>query len=266
MDIERLKKRKKELGLTNRQLAEKANISLGAVNKIFSGATECPRFDTIIALADAMDMNFYMAQELMTPDYVMEAASDYSGKKEGAYTIEDYLKLPSDVRVELIDGSFYTMEAPSINHQLILKNICLQLDQFIAGKKGPCIVLPAPVDVQLFRDDKNMVQPDVVILCDRAKTDGKRIYGAPDLVVEVVSMGSRTKDYRVKLNKYTDAGVREYWIVDMAKERIIVYQFAWEGRELDENISVHTFRDKVPVGIYNGEAEVDFSVISKQLL
>lgn len=264
MDMERLKKRKKELGLTNQQLAEKANISLGAVNKIMSGATDCPRLDTIIALANAMDMNFYMAQELMKPDFVMEAAPDYLRKPEGEYTVEDYLRLPSDVRVELIDGSFYTMEAPSINHQLIMMDICLQLRTYVAKKKGSCIVLPAPVDVQLFHDDKNMVQPDVVVLCDRDKTDGKRIYGAPDLVVEVVSPGSRTKDYKVKGNKYIDACVREYWLVDPEKQKIIVYLYMPEKDDID--INLYSFHDKVPVGIYDGEAEVDFAVIAEQLL
>ena len=265
MNIERLKKRKKELGLTNQQLAEKANISLEAVNQIFSDAVECPKLDTIYALAEAMDMNYFTAQELMKPDFVMEAAPNYCRKEEGEYTVEDYLALPSDIRVELIDGSFYTMEAPSINHQLIMKDICYQLDKYVTEKKGPCIVLPAPVDVQLFNDNKNMVQPDVVVLCDMEKTDGKRIYGAPDFVVEVVSPGSTQKDFKVKFNRYSDAGVREYWLVDMAKERIVVYQFSQE-KDKSDGIGLYTFRDKVPVGIYNGEAVVDFAVIAEQLL
>lgn len=265
MDIQRLKKRKKELGLTNQQLAEKANVSLGAVNKIMSGATECPRFDTLYALAEAMDMNFVLTQEILQPDYVREPAVEYCKKKEGEYTVEDYLNLPADVRVELMDGSFYTMAAPGINHQIILKNICLQLELYIREKKGNCMVLPAPVDVQLFNDDKNMVQPDIVILCDLNKTDGKRIYGAPDFIVEIVSPGSKIKDYRLKYDKYIQAGVREYWIVDIEKQRVIVYQYTFE-KELDVDIAIYSFQDRVPVGIYAGKAEVDFAAISQQLL
>lgn len=263
MYIERLKKRKKELGLTNKQLAEKSNVSLGTVNKIFSGATENPRFDTLCDLAEAMDMSLFMAQEIMEPDFkVAEAMPGYCPKKEGEYTVEDYLKLPGDVRVELIDGSFYTMEAPTINHQIIISDINLQLTAYVREKKGNCFVLQSPVDVKLFHDNKNMLQPDLLVLCDREKTDGKRIYGAPDMVVEVVSNGSRKKDYKIKFRKYSDAGVREYWLVDMGKRCVIKYMFHPE----DYDVALYSFQDKVPVGIYDGEAEVDFSVISQQML
>ena len=68
------------------------------------------------------------------------------------------------------------------------------------------------MDVQLEWDDKTMVQPDVMVVCDRDKITRKCIYGAPDLAVEILSDSTKKKDMYVKLGKYMDAGVREYWL------------------------------------------------------
>ena len=87
------------------------------------------------------------------------------------------------------------------------------------------------------------------MICDKAKLDDKGCHGAPDWIVEVVSPGSKSMDYLTKLFKYRSAGVREYWIVDPEKSRVIVYQF--EKNRLEE----YSFTDKIPVGIYE-----DFSI------
>ena len=70
-----------------------------------------------------------------------------------------------------------------------------------------------------------MVQPDVVIVCDRDKIEDRCIYGAPDFVIEVLSKSTRKKDTVIKLNKYMNAGVREYWMIDSAQKKVIVYDF-----------------------------------------
>ena len=88
-----------------------------------------------------------------------------------------------------------------------------------------CIPLTAPVDVQLDRDEKTMLQPDVLILCDKRKLIRRCIYGAPDFVLEVLSPSTRSKDQIVKLKKYMEADCREYWIVDIENRRIVVYDF-----------------------------------------
>ena len=114
----------------------------------------------------------------------------------------------------------------------------------------------SPVDVQLDCDDRTIVQPDLLILCDKDKYTPARIIGAPDFVAEVLSRSTRTKDIFIKLNKYRNAGVREYWIIDPAKKTVMVWDF-----ENDDTVNIYGFRDSIPVGIYEGELVIDFSVI-----
>ena len=88
------------------------------------------------------------------------------------------------------------------------------------------------------------------------------ICGAPDFCIEIVSDSSRKRDYGIKVQKYMNAGVREYWIVDRKREKIVCYWF--EGEDAPE-ISMYTFRDKVPVRIYDGQLEIDFPGIVQRL-
>ena len=114
----------------------------------------------------------------------------------------------------------------------------------------------APLDVQLDRDDRTMVQPDVLVVCDRSKVVRRCVYGAPDFVVEILSPSTWEKDMYVKLGKYESAGVREYWIVDPKKKRVLVYDF-----EHTDFPALYTFTDQIPVGIFAGECRVDFASI-----
>ena len=116
--------------------------------------------------------------------------------------------------------------------------------------------MAAPMDVQLDCDDKTMVQPDVMVICDRDKITRKCIYGAPDLAVEILSDSTKKKDMYVKLGKYMEAGVREYWLVDPKGKKVIAYDF-----EAEVTPSIYGFSSKVPVGIFGGECEVDFAKI-----
>lgn len=203
------------------------------------------------------EKTLYSHEELYDADMIKEAASAYNvPKQQGEYTIEDYYKIPDDVRVELIDGVIYDMGAPSSLHQIITNRINIRIDAYVQKKKGKCIVVISPIDVQLDCDDRTMVQPDVLIICDRNKIKKRVVYGAPDLVVEVLSPSTRIKDISIKMKKYHNAGVREYWIVDPDKKRVYVYEF-----EKEELPAVYTFEDKVPVGIFEGECEVDFAEI-----
>lgn len=69
------------------------------------------------------------------------------------------------------------------------------------------------------------MEPDISVICDKSKLDGRGCNGAPDWVIEIVSPGSRSMDYLKKLVKYMNAGVREYWIVDPENNRVMVYSF-----------------------------------------
>ena len=102
--------------------------------------------------------------------YVCESKMEYGiSKKSRECTLEDYYQLPDERRAELIDGVIYDMSAPTIIHQKISLEISVRLHAFISQKKGACMVFSAPVDVQLDCDEKTMVQPDVLVVCDREK-------------------------------------------------------------------------------------------------
>lgn len=170
------------------------------------------------------------------------------------YTEEDYYNLPEGVRAELIGGRFYDLAAPSRLHQRILGDLYAVIHEHIRSRKGDCEVYPAPFAVRLFEDDKTVVEPDISVICDPGKLTERGCDGAPDWIIEIVSPGSGSHDYVRKLNLYLDAGVREYWIVDPAKEQILMYQLSESGVEMD----AYTFQDKVQARI-PGELWIDFS-------
>ena len=182
-------------------------------------------------------------------------------KKQGEYTVADYMNYPEDKRIELIDGVIYDMAAATSTHQAIAGEIFHQVMSFIFSRKGSCFPLMSPVDVQLDCDDTTMVQPDVLVLCDRSKLKHGRVFGAPDFIVEVLSPATRRKDMTLKLSKYANAGVREYWMVDSQKKSIIVYRFVPE----DLIVEIHGFAERVPVGIYNNECVIDFVQVQEWL-
>ena len=143
-------------------------------------------------------------------------------KDETRYTYTDYCTWEDDDRWELIDGVPYLMAAPNISHQSISGNIFLSIGNFLRGKK--CKILYAPTDVRLNADtkDNTVVQPDLLVVCDKSKLDGKSVVGAPDMVVEILSPSSASHDMIRKYNLYMKTGVREYWIVDPVLETVLV--------------------------------------------
>lgn len=169
-------------------------------------------------------------------------------RQEELYTIEDIYELPDGERAELIDGRIYYMAPPNTRHQTLVMDLAYQIKDYIRKKKGECEVVPAPFAVFLNEDDSNYVEPDISVICDKRKITEKGCNGAPDWVIEIVSPGSRQMDYYTKLFKYREAGVREYWIVDPAKEAVMAYRF--EDRSMEQ----YAFGEEVPVGIYEGFA------------
>ena len=170
-------------------------------------------------------------------------------RKEETYTIEDIYALPEGQRMELIDGQIYDMAPPSRRHQKISSKLHQAIANYIDSKSGECEVYAAPFAVFLNEDDHNYVEPDISVICDKNKLTDKGCNGAPDWIIEIVSTSSKRMDYLIKLFKYRDAGVKEYWIVDPEKNRITVYNF------VNDTIEEYSFGDDVPVGIYE-----DFSI------
>lgn len=173
--------------------------------------------------------------------------------QEKMHTAEEIEALPEDERVELLDGQLYYMATPSRRHQGILAFLTVRIGRYLEGARK-CRVYPAPFAVYLNNDSKTYLEPDLVIVCDQSKLDERGCHGAPDLVAEIVSPSTRSRDYLLKLTRYQNAGVREYWIVDPERGTVMVYDFT-EGEVKD-----YTFGDIIQVGIFP-DLEIDFSQI-----
>ena len=199
-------------------------------------------------------------EQIEIPMVKEELAPYLAHKKQGDYTIEDYYNLPNEHRVELIDGVIYDMTAPTYVHQGFGGEIYAVFRDYIRKNKGKCMAFISPADIQLDRDNKTMVQPDVFVICDRDKLKKRVLFGAPDLVVEILSPSTRKKDIVIKTRKYRLAGVREYWIVDPMHKQICVHEFA-----KNDITALYSFDDCVPVGIWDGKCVVDFKEIYEYL-
>lgn len=177
--------------------------------------------------------------------------------REKIYTTKDIYFLPEGQRAELIDGTMYMMAPPKRIHQEIVMELSAVIHAYIRNKHGECKVYPAPFAVFLNMDDKTYVEPDISVICDKGKLTDDGCMGAPDWVIEVVSPSSRRMDYILKLFQYRSAGVREYWIVDPDKNRVMVYNFETEtGGE-------YTMWEAVTSGIYD-DLEIDFRLIQER--
>jgi Uma2 family endonuclease len=175
--------------------------------------------------------------------------------QEKLYTTEDIYLLPDGERAELIDGQIYYMAPPSRWHQEISMELGTVVNNYIKKKQGSCKVYSAPYAVFLKKDNRTYVEPDISVICDKNKLNNEKgCFGAPDWIIEIVSPSSIKMDYLIKMLQYEKAGVREYWIVDPLKKRIIVYNF--ELQDMNE----YTFADTIKAGIYE-DLEIDFSTI-----
>ncbi|MCM1184468.1 MAG: Uma2 family endonuclease [Roseburia sp.] len=165
--------------------------------------------------------------------------------QEKAYTLDDIYALPEGHRAELIDGRIYNMAPPARIHQHLLMKLSALIHDYISAKGGSCLVYPAPFAVFLNNDDKNYVEPDISVICDKSKLDDRGCNGAPDWVIEIVSPSSQQMDYGIKLFKYRTAGIREYWIINPITRTVNVFDF-----EQEKGTCQYSFDDSIPVSIY----------------
>jgi len=158
-----------------------------------------------------------------------DALRNYENYEEKRrYTYADYLTWEGPERYQLINGEVFLMASPSVTHQAILMELSLQFGNWLKGK--PCQVFAAPLDVRLFpkkdKSDTTVVQPDLLVICDKTKLAKGSVDGAPDLVIEIVSPSNTHSELFLKFNYYLKAGVREYWVIDpeMKKVQVHIYE------------------------------------------
>ncbi|HEY9071661.1 MAG TPA: Uma2 family endonuclease [Candidatus Ozemobacteraceae bacterium] len=145
------------------------------------------------------------------------------------YTYADYLTWPDEERWEIVDGEAYAMTpAPTPAHQSVVIELGTQFHAFLRGT--PCRVFPAPIDLLIPAGDEpdeevdTVVQPDLIVICDEKKIGEKRIRGAPDLVIEVSSPATSSRDAILKRRRYERAGAREFWLVHPTDRLVTVFR------------------------------------------
>lgn len=169
-------------------------------------------------------------------------------------TVEDFYSMPDDIRAELIDGEIVYMASPSRIHQELLGELYNIIKNYIKSKDGRCRVYPAPFGVQLSEKEDTVLEPDISVICDPAKLNDRGCLGAPDWIIEIASPSNSKNDYITKLLLYSNAKVREYWIVD--PENDAVYVYSMDGDKFAMN--AYSFRDTVKAGIYE-DLYIDFA-------
>jgi len=178
------------------------------------------------------------------------------------YSFADYLTWFDDKRRELWNGFIKMMTpAPNLEHQEISANLFTDFSIFFRKNKLKCKLFHAPFDVRLPKkdetDDKNIytvVQPDIVIICDKTKLDKRGCMGAPDFIAEIISPSTAERDMIDKYKLYEAEGVKEYWIVFPSEQFINAY-FLVNGKY--ELSGIFTREHKIPVKIFGNDFEID---------
>jgi len=189
----------------------------------------------------------------------------HARKREERFTYGDYLKWPDEERWELIDGVAYDMSpSPSRRHQEIVGELYRQISNYLLDK--PCHVYVAPFDVRLPVGDEpdeeieTVVQPDIVVVCDRNKLDDRGCRGAPDIIIEVLSAYTAKKDLVTKYHLYEKHKVKQYWIFDPETEEVIIFKLKNDKYEKPEE---YNREDKIRVDIFK-DLEIDLSIIFRK--
>lgn len=159
-------------------------------------------------------------------------SDDHGWPVQGEWTYEDYLRLPEDGRhYEVLRGVLYVTPSPIYDHQFAVIRLGYFLTDFIL-KNDLGVLLPAPFDVRLPRRLADPVEPDLLFFRkgNEPRTGDKSFAGAPDLVIEVLSPGTRQRDEQVKMSIYQEAGIPEYWLVDPKARTIMIHRLSEDGR------------------------------------
>ena len=146
------------------------------------------------------------------------------------YSYADYLTWKINEQIELFKGKIYAMSrAPRTAQQRVARKLTgVMLQSFT---KQTCELFFAPFDVRLLDNKKStadaaiftVVQPDLCVICDPNEIDDRGAFGAPELVIEILSPGNSKKEMKYKFDLYEEAGVIEYWIVNPQDKSIYIF-------------------------------------------
>jgi Uma2 family endonuclease len=173
------------------------------------------------------------------------------------YTYADYLTWLDGEARELIHGFIKMMSpAPRMRHANVSFNLSWQIGAIVKRSKGKCKVFYAPFDVRFPKQGETaydkidtVVQPDICVVCDLSKLDERGCCGAPDMIVEILSISTFKKDITEKFALYEENGVKEYWIVHPKENAINVFLLQENGKY--DAGAIYELKGKVPVHIFD---------------
>jgi hypothetical protein len=162
----------------------------------------------------------------------------YGPQSEKRYSYADYLTWKDHKYREIVDGIAKPKWTPTVRHTLATFDVAMRMKMHIRANKWKYKLFIAPFDVCLPKNGETandkihtVVQPDICIICDPSKIiDDKRCLGAPDLVVESLSIETMRWDVDTKFNAYEEAGVREYWFVYPEGDGLVVFRLQDNGK------------------------------------
>ena len=175
-------------------------------------------------------------------------------KKEEKYSYSDYKEWNDSEDWEIIDGTAYSMSpSPSTKHQRIGKKLIYEIEKYLKGKTCELFY-----ELDVILSEKDIVKPDIFIVCDKNKVSDENIKGAPDFVVEILSPSTSKRDKKIKLELYRKFGVKEYWIVNPQNQTVLVYILA---NDIFDAPTTYTFKDIVKSAVLES-FEFDFSALN----
>jgi len=184
--------------------------------------------------------------------------------RKRVFTYADYASWPDDEQWEVIEGDAYNMSpGAGITHQNVSGELFYAFKHYLRGKE--CRVYHPPFDVVLPENGEtvnsatNIVQPDIMVICDKNKLfEDKCCVGTPDLIVEILSPSSASRDMKYKFSLYERFGVKEYWLVDPVYKTVQVYTLGID--KLYGRPAIYSSEDKIKVGIF-ADLEIDLKII-----
>ncbi len=182
-------------------------------------------------------------------------------KKEEKYSYSDYKEWNDSEDWEIIDGTAYSMSpSPSTKHQRIGKKLIYEIEKYLKGKTCELFY-----ELDVILSEKDIVKPDIFIVCDKNKVSDENIKGAPDFVVEILSPSTSKRDKKIKLELYRKFGVKEYWIVDSSN--LLIETYIFKQNEIITETYYYDEDDEdnedniVEVGIFGSELKIDMKEI-----
>lgn len=267
MTIEELIQRKQENGYSLKKISECSGVPVVTLQKIFAGKTEHPRRNTLNAIEKVFLLSDDAEKEKKKPynrnkknENRENTSFAYGFEGEKTYSSETNPVLLTARSGEWIDGIFYEMPASDIVHQDITAYIHMCFYLYCGEKKRYKVFGPG-LRVKTDSDDCTIMIPDLCLVSDYTKLHRDGIYGAPDFILEVLSRETRKKDMSVKLQKYMNSGVREYWMIDPDQEKLVAYNFMEE----DFLPYIYSLEGKVAVAMTGGELEIDLRPVKEKI-